>query len=148
MNANAIKQNLSKYYTVYSWMVRPTYGNKSGIFGEVEDEYKIYGWMILPQNYGGLGLESSESHAYALIYKYNHELNKPYSRGVEYLARSINCSQQTTTNILQSLLQKNLLTQEQIKLPNGITYAYTALHGDITIPEVCTPIGTGDEQLW
>lgn len=117
-------------------------------FDDRENEYKLCGWMIAPRECGGLGLQLNEAQVYALIYKYNHELNKPYSRGVEYLARSINHSEQSITKILQSLLQKNLLTQEQIKLPHGITYAYTALHGDITIPEVCTPIGTGDEQLW
>lgn len=147
MNTKSIKQDLSKYYTVYSWMVRPTHGNKSNVCDEMEDEYKVYGWMVLPRKCGSLGLQFNEAHVYALIYKYNHELNKPYSRGVEYLARSINYSKQDTMNILQSLLQKNLLKQEQIKLSNEVTYAYTTLHGDITIPEVCTPIGTGDEQL-
>lgn len=147
MNTKSIKQDLSKYYTVYSWMVRPTHGNKSNVCDEMEDEYKVYGWMVLPRKCGSLGLQFNEAHVYALIYKYNHELNKPYSRGVEYLARSINYSKQDTMNILQSLLQKNLLKQEQIKLANEVTYAYTTLHGDITIPEVYTPIGTGDEQL-
>lgn len=96
--------------------------------GRVKDRnyYNVSGWMI-----NQLGLSGRELHAYAIIYGFTQDGETEFNGSINYIAEWLGSSRNTAINVLKSLVDKGLLSKNQIETPNGKRNFYTA-----KIPEV------------
>lgn len=81
----------------------------------------VEGWMI-----NDLNLRGNELLVYAIIYGFSRDGESKYEGGRKWLAESINISVRSLGDILNSLVQKNMLTKN-VEEKNGIKFIkYTA----------------------
>ena len=66
----------------------------------------IQGWMV-----SDLNLKGNELILYALIYGFSQDEESKFSGSLTYMMNWLNCSKQSVLNILNSLIDKNLITK-------------------------------------
>ena len=84
--------------------------------GQIKDRnyYQVAGWMI-----NRLGLSGRELHAYAIIYGFTQDGETEFNGSINYIAEWLGSSRNTAISVLKSLIEKRLITKQQMNTPNG-----------------------------
>lgn len=90
----------------------------------------ISGWMITE-----LGLKGNELIIYALIYGFSQAENQAFDGSMNYIAEWLSTSRQTVNNALKSLVDKGLISKDEIILNNAKYCKYRATRGAATAPK-------------
>lgn len=115
--------------------------------GAVRDNnfFVVHGWMI-----NRLGLKGNELQVYAIIYGFSQADGTEFAGNLQYLADWTNATKRTALNSLQGLVEKGLLTKEDV-FTNGVKACkyrciLEGLDGEKTSPGAVKNLHQGGEK--
>ena len=120
--------------------------------GRINDQnyYQVCGWMI-----NKLGLAGRELHAYAIIYGFTQDGATEFNGSLTYIAEFLGSSRRTAINVMNSLVEKGLITKTQVNTPAGQRNYYTAIIPNFSestkvvqnLPQVVQKLHGGSEKI-